>query len=45
MIGFILRRLLQLLPVLVLASSGIWAIVYAVPGNPVDALLVVNATP
>ncbi len=45
MIGFILRRLLQLLPVLLIASTGIWAIVYAVPGTPVGALVGENATP
>jgi peptide/nickel transport system permease protein len=39
MIGFILRRLLQLVPVVLLASAGIWAITYAVPGGPVAALL------
>lgn len=44
MIGFILRRLLQLLPVLLIASTGIWAIIYAVPGSPVGALVGENAT-
>lgn len=44
MIGFILRRLLQLLPVLLIASTAIWAIVYAVPGSPVGALVGENAT-
>ncbi len=45
MIGFVLRRLLQLVPVVLLASAGIWAIIYAVPGGPVAALLGENATP
>jgi peptide/nickel transport system permease protein len=45
MIGFILRRLAQLVPVLLLASVGIWAMIYAVPGSPVGALLGENATP
>ena len=45
MIGFILRRLLQLLPVLLIASTGIWAMIYAVPGNPVAAMVGENATP
>ena len=44
MIGFILRRLLQLLPVLLIASTAIWAIIYAVPGTPVGALVGENAT-
>ena len=45
MIGFILRRMLQLLPVLLIASTGIWAMIYAVPGNPVAAMVGENATP
>lgn len=45
MIGFMLRRLLQLIPVVLLASLGIWAILYAVPGGPVGALVGENATP
>jgi peptide/nickel transport system permease protein len=45
MIGYVLRRILQLLPVLLLASLGIWAMVYAVPGSPVGALVGENATP
>jgi peptide/nickel transport system permease protein len=43
--GFILRRLGQLVPVLLLASLGIWAIIYAVPGSPVGLLVGENATP
>ncbi len=35
MTGYILRRLSQLLPVMVVASIGIWAMIYAVPGGPV----------
>lgn len=45
MIGFVLRRLLQLVPVVLLASVGIWAMIYAVPGGPVGALLGEGATP
>lgn len=45
MIGYILRRLAQLLPVLLLASIGIWAMVYAIPGGPVGMILGENATP
>ncbi len=44
MIGFIVRRLLQLLPVLLIASTGIWAMIYAVPGSPVAAMVGENAT-
>jgi len=34
-IGYVLRRLMQLLPVLLIASLGIWGMIYAVPGRPV----------
>jgi peptide/nickel transport system permease protein len=44
-IGYILRRLAQLLPVLLLASIGIWAMVHAIPGGPVGMILGENATP
>ncbi len=45
MIGYVLRRLGQLLPVVLLASLAIWAMIYAVPGGPVAALVGENATP
>ncbi|MCU0984276.1 MAG: ABC transporter permease [Acetobacteraceae bacterium] len=45
MIGFILRRLLQLLPVVLGASALIFAMMYAVPGGPVGVLVGENATP
>ncbi|MCC6719096.1 MAG: ABC transporter permease [Acetobacteraceae bacterium] len=45
MTSYILRRLAQLVPVLFLASIGIWAMVYAVPGSPVGAIVGENATP
>ena len=45
MIAYILRRLMQLLPVLLIASTGIWAMIYAVPGSPVAAMVGENATP
>ncbi len=45
MTGYIVRRLLQLLPVLLVASLGIWAMIYAVPGGPVASILGENATP
>jgi peptide/nickel transport system permease protein len=45
MTTYILRRLAQLVPVLFLASIGIWAMVYAVPGSPVGAMVGENATP
>lgn len=45
MIPYILRRLLQLIPVLLLASFAIWGILFVVPGGPVGALVGENATP
>lgn len=45
MIAYILRRFLQLLPVLLIASTGIWAMIYAVPGDPVATMVGENATP
>ena len=45
MTSYILRRLAQLVPVLLIASLGIWAMVYAVPGSPVGAIVGENATP
>ncbi len=45
MISYMLRRILQLLPVLLIASTGIWGMIYAVPGNPVATMVGENATP
>jgi len=45
MIGYVLRRLAQLLPVLLVASLLIFAMIYAVPGGPVAAIVGENATP
>jgi peptide/nickel transport system permease protein len=45
MIGFILRRLLHLVPVLIAASACIFFMIYAVPGGPVAVLVGENATP
>ncbi|GAB4180778.1 MAG: ABC transporter permease [Thalassobaculales bacterium] len=45
MIGFVARRLVQLLPVLIAASACIFAMIYAVPGGPVGVLVGENATP
>ena len=44
MIGYITRRLIQLVPVLLLGSIGIFLMVYAVPGGPVGLLVGENAT-
>ncbi len=44
MIGFILRRLAQLLPVLLIASLGIWGMIYAARGDPVAVIVGENAT-
>ena len=44
MTGYVLRRLAQVLPVLLVASVGVWAMVYAVPGGPEGMILGENAT-
>jgi peptide/nickel transport system permease protein len=43
--GYIVRRLAQLVPVMLLASLGIWAMIYAVPGGPVASMVGENASP
>lgn len=45
MTSYLLRRLLQMLPVLFLASFAIFAMIYAVPGGPVAVLVGENASP
>jgi len=45
MVSYIVRRLLQFIPVLFLASIAVWAIIYAVPGSPATALVGTDATP
>ena len=44
MIGYVLRRTMQLLPVLLIASLFIWAMIYAVPGGPIGVIVGENAT-
>jgi len=44
MIGYVLRRIMQLLPVLLIASLCIWAMIYAVPGGPIGVIVGENAT-
>jgi peptide/nickel transport system permease protein len=45
MARYVLVRLMQLLPVLLLASVGIWLMIYLIPGDPAIALLGSDATP
>lgn len=45
MTAYVLRRLLQMLPVLLLASFAIFAMIYAVPGGPVAIIVGENAGP
>ncbi|BCB19586.1 ABC transporter permease [Bosea sp. ANAM02] len=45
MTGYVLRRLFQMLPVLLLASFAIFAMIYAVPGGPVAVIVGENAGP
>lgn len=44
MTSYVLRRILQMVPVLLIASLGIWAMIYAVPGGPVGVIVGENAT-
>lgn len=44
MISYLIRRVLQLIPVLLLGSIGIWAMIYAVPGGPVGLIVGEDAT-
>jgi peptide/nickel transport system permease protein len=44
-IGYVIRRLSALLPVVFVASLCIFAMIYAVPGGPVAMLVGENATP
>ena len=39
MIGFIGRRLLELLPVVLIASMAIFGMIYAIPGGPVAGIV------
>lgn len=44
MTAYVLRRLAQMLPVLLIASFAIFAMIYAVPGGPVAVIAGENAT-
>ena len=45
MARYVLFRLIQLLPVLLLASVGVWLMIYLIPGDPAIALLGPEVTP
>ena len=45
MARYVFFRLAQLLPVLFLASIGVWLMIYLIPGDPALALLGADATP
>ena len=45
MARYVLFRLVQLLPVLLLASVGVWLMIYLIPGDPAIALLGGDTTP
>jgi ABC-type dipeptide/oligopeptide/nickel transport system permease component len=45
MARYVLLRLIQLLPVLFLASVGVWLMIYLIPGDPTIALLGADVTP
>jgi peptide/nickel transport system permease protein len=45
MVRYVLFRLVQLLPVLLLASVGVWLMIHLIPGDPAIALLGPEVTP
>lgn len=45
MTTYVARRLLQVVPTLFIASVAVWAMVYALPGDPVVVILGEEATP
>jgi ABC-type dipeptide/oligopeptide/nickel transport system permease component len=45
MLKFIVRRLLLLIPVFLAASGVIFLIIHLIPGDPVDSLMRIGATP
>ena len=45
MVRYVFLRLVQLLPVLLLASVGVWLMIYLIPGDPAIALLGPDVTP
>jgi peptide/nickel transport system permease protein len=42
--AYLVRRLAQFVPVALLAAIGVWALIYALPGDPAQALAGENAT-
>lgn len=42
---YVIRRIVQFLPTLLLATIGIWAMIFALPGNPAQVVAGPNATP
>jgi peptide/nickel transport system permease protein len=45
MVRYVLFRMVQLLPVLLLASVGVWLMIHLIPGDPAIALLGPEVTP
>lgn len=45
MAGFLIRRVLQFIPVFLLGAIAVWALIYALPGDPAEALAGLDATP
>jgi peptide/nickel transport system permease protein len=44
MVSYLVRRLAQFVPVLIIGSIAIWAIIYAIPGDPAYAIAGPDAT-
>src|SRR6188768_1838173 len=45
MLGFVIRRLVQAIPVLILITAIVFAVVYFIPGDPAAVVLGRAATP
>jgi ABC-type dipeptide/oligopeptide/nickel transport system permease component len=45
MVGFVIRRLLSLIPVFLVVSIIIFMIIHLVPGDPIDSIVQIGSTP
>lgn len=45
MLGYIIKRLLQLIPVFIVVSMIIFSIIHLVPGDPIDSTMQIGSTP
>jgi ABC-type dipeptide/oligopeptide/nickel transport system permease component len=45
MVSYIIKRLLQLIPVFIVVSMIIFSIIHLVPGDPIDSMMQIGSTP